>query len=85
MPGKSQPVTEAAPETIASLYTDGAGRIEADKVNDRMRPSWGDAVTGFESYLRAANRSPQTIRLRIYWVTRFAKDCWGSGCSGTGR
>jgi integrase len=39
-------------------------------------------VAGFAGYLRAANRSPQTIRLRTYWVTRFASEYWGSELAG---
>lgn len=49
-----------------------------------VRPRWSAAVEGFEAYLRAANRSAQTIRLRTYWVTRFANDCWQSGCNSAG-
>lgn len=45
-----------------------------------MRPTWGEAVEAFAGYLRAANRSPETIRLRTYWVGRFAAHCWESGC-----
>ncbi|WP_406057479.1 tyrosine-type recombinase/integrase [Kribbella sp. NBC_00889] len=45
-----------------------------------LRPSWSQAVDGFAGYLRAANRSPETIRLRTYWVGRFASECWESDC-----
>lgn len=45
-----------------------------------VRPSWQAAVDGFTAYLRAANRSAQTIRLRTYWVTRFASDVWAASC-----
>lgn len=37
--------------------------------------TWDLAIIGFATYLRAANRSRQTIRLRTYWVTRLANDC----------
>ncbi|HEY9416349.1 MAG TPA: tyrosine-type recombinase/integrase [Pseudonocardia sp.] len=52
----------------------------------RPRPGWSEAVEGFAGYLRAANRSRQTIRLRLYWVNRFANDCWLAGCAdGSGQ
>lgn len=54
--------------------------IGVEDVTSDMRPTWCEAVEGFAGYLRAANRSPQTIRLRTYWVGRFASECWESSC-----
>jgi integrase/recombinase XerC len=44
--------------------------------------AWAVALAGYVAYLKAANRSPQTIRLRTYYVERFARetgipDPWG--------
>lgn len=36
--------------------------------------AWADAITDFRAELRALGRAPGTIRLRLYWVLRFAAD-----------
>lgn len=67
-------VTERDRQPIAHLKvpkpTNGA-----DAVRYTIQAMWELAIVGFATYLRAANRSRQTIRLRTYWVTRFSNEC----------
>lgn len=46
---------------------------------------WTAAIAGFATYLRAADRSKQTIRIRTYWVSRLANDVNGEGWEPEGR
>lgn len=37
-----------------------------------MNTTWRGALEGYEEHLRAGARSPHTIRLRLYWLGRYA-------------
>lgn len=40
-----------------------------------ISPSWQLAVRGFSIWLSAAGRSPGTVQLRSWWITKLARDC----------
>lgn len=68
-------VTERYGQTISRTMVKTQPTNGDKEVRYTMLAAWDLAIMGFATYLRAANRSRQTIRLRTYWVTRLANDC----------
>lgn len=40
-----------------------------------ISPNWQHAVKQFSTWLAAAGRSPGTVQLRAWWITKLARDC----------
>lgn len=40
-----------------------------------ISPCWQQAVNRFSTWLIAAGRSPGTVQLRCWWITKLARDC----------
>lgn len=73
------PALREAPQRVI-VHANADHAVPADLVDSvpvgdaDVALAWADAITGFRRELLALGRLPGTIRLRLYWVIRFAED-----------
>lgn len=68
-------VTSIYPEPMSPSQSVVLTIAEGGETVRATAAAWVVMIASFTTYLRAADRSAQTIRLRTYWITRLSLEC----------